>query len=165
MEKEFLQSTVTVPAEEGALAEQENLVEMSDVAEDAGRVVADAVNAPGMSPAEANPAEDYVEQSDLAPVDITHRLADEFMVLREEFPELQQPEQLPDVVLDMATEKGISLLDAYLRFRHEERKRVHREVNRRRETSARSAGSLNQGEIISHPQQEAFTRAFRRALK
>ena len=96
---------------------------------------------------------------------ITHRLAEEFFGLREEFPALHNPEQLPDAVLDMAVEQEIPLLDAYLRFRHEEEKRMQQEDQRRREAAARSTGSLLQGETDAHPEQEAFLRAFRTALK
>ncbi len=99
------------------------------------------------------------------PTDITHRLADEFFRLREEVPAIQSPEMLPDEVLDMAADKGISLFDAYLRYRHEEEKRIRREEERRREAAARSTGSLSQGAVDSHPEQDAFLRAFRTALK
>ena len=97
--------------------------------------------------------------------DITHRLAEEFFLLREEFPAIHGPEQLPDAVLELAAEKGIPLFDAYLRFRHEEEKRVRQEEERRRQAAARSAGSLLQGAAEADPEQEAFLRAFRTALK
>lgn len=99
------------------------------------------------------------------PSDITHRLAQEFFGLREEFPALHSPEQLPDTVLDMAVEQGIPLFDAYLRFRHEEEKRMRQEEERRRAAVARSTGSLLQAQTDEHPEQEAFLRAFRTALK
>ncbi len=97
--------------------------------------------------------------------DITHRLAEEFFLLREEFPAIHSPEQLPDAVLELAAEKGIPLFDAFLRFRHEEEKRVRQEEERRRQAAARSAGSLMQGAADADPEQEAFLRAFRTALK
>ena len=97
--------------------------------------------------------------------DITHRLAEEFILLREEFPQLQSPQQLPDAVLDIAVEHSISLYDAYLRFRYEEEKRVRREEERRRQAAGQSAGSLLQGAVDTHPEQDAFLRAFRTALK
>ena len=97
--------------------------------------------------------------------DITHRLAEEFFLLREEFPAIHSPEQLPNAVLDMAVEKNLSLFDAYLRFCYEEHKRVQLEEQRRQEAAARSAGSLMQGTEESAPEQEAFLRAFRTALK
>ncbi len=125
--------------------------------------------------AETAPLESIVEQEteivqepvteELVSPDITHRLAEEFFCLREEFPDLRSPEQLPDAVLDMAVDNNISLLDAYLRFRHDEDKRMRQEEERRRAAAARSAGSLVQGTDQSHPEQEAFLRAFRTALK
>ncbi len=116
---------------------------------------------PPIAPATQQP----LPQEDLSQTDITHRLADEFFLLREEFPALQNPENIPDAVLDMAVEKAIPLLDAYLRFQHEEAKRARREEERRREAAARSTGSLSQGAVDSHPEQDAFMRAFRTALK
>jgi hypothetical protein len=65
----------------------------------------------------------------------------------------------------MAANDGIPLFDAYLRFRHEEEKRVRIEEERRRLAAARSAGSLLQGAAEADPEQEAFLRAFRTALK
>ncbi len=116
-----------------------------------------------LSAAEA--AQEKAMQPEELPTDVTRRLAEEFFVLREEFPTVHSPEQLPDEVLNMAAEKNIPLLDAYLRFRHEEEKRIMREEARRREAAACSAGSLLQGATDSHPEQEAFLRAFRTALK
>ncbi len=107
--------------------------------------------------------EDASQTSDVS--DITHRLAEEFFLLREEFPTIHSPEQLPDAVLDMAAEKNLSLFDAYLRFCHEEQKRVRLEEQRRQAAAARSAGSLMQGAAEADPEQEAFLRAFRTALK
>ena len=115
-------------------------------------------------PSAAASEENAVQQDDV-PSEITRRLADEFFLLREEFPAIHSPEQLPDAVLEMAAEKGIPLFDAYLRFCHEEEKRVRREEERRRLAAARSAGSLMQGAAQPDPEQEAFLRAFRTALK
>ena len=109
-------------------------------------------------------SEDVSVQDD-EPSDITRRLADEFFLLREEFPAIHSPEQLPDAVLEMAAKDGIPLFDAYLRFRYEEEKRVRLEEERRRLAAARSAGSLSQGAAEADPEQEAFLRAFRTALK
>ncbi|MBQ4613132.1 MAG: hypothetical protein IJB26_06290 [Clostridia bacterium] len=115
--------------------------------------------------AEIAPCEDAAEEETADESDITHRLAEEFILLREEFPSIERPDQLPDAVLDMAAEKSISLFDAYLRFCHEERKRVEREQQRRQQAAASSAGSLQQGTVDTHPEQDAFLRAFRTALK
>ena len=105
-----------------------------------------------------------VEENALKP-EITHRLAADFIILCGEFPEIHDPDDLPDEVLDTAAEEGISLLDAYLRFRWQEEKRVRREEERSRRAAARAVGSLVQTGPQAKPEQEAFMRGFRRALK
>lgn len=152
MNEETLRPTEAVPTEEPLMIETEQ-------AEDT--VLEAAVTA---QPSAAE-SEEYAAAQDAVPADITHRLADEFFSLREEFPTIHSPEQLPDAVLDMAVNNGIPLFDAYLRFRHEEEKRVRLEEERRRLAAARSAGSLMQGAAQADPEQEAFLRAFRTALK
>ena len=117
---------------------------------------------------ETIPSSDTVTKQvvqEVAPSEITRRLADEFFLLREEFSAIHSPEQLPDAVLDMATKDNIPLFDAYLRFRYYEEKRVRLEEENRRRAAARSAGSLMQGAAQTDPGQEAFLRAFRTALK
>lgn len=57
------------------------------------------------------------------------------------------------------------LLDAFLRFRWQEEQRVRREKERRRRTAACSSGSLREGGAESHPEQDAFVRSFRRAMR
>lgn len=144
MNEEILRSEETAPEQDAPLTEETPVPE-------------DAVAEP--SAPETVPADEPLTS------DITHRLAEEFFGLREEFPALHSPEQLPDAVLDMAVEQGIPLFDAYLRFLHEEEKRTRQEEERRRAAAARSAGSLLQGQMDAHPEQEAFLRAFRTALK
>ena len=115
--------------------------------------------------AETLPQEVVAQEDATDESDITHRLAEEFFALREEFPSIERPDQLPDAVLDMAVDKSISLFDAYLRFCHAERKRIEQERQHREQAAACSAGSLQQGVVDAHPEQEAFLRAFRTALK
>ena len=54
---------------------------------------------------------------------VTQRLADELAAVREEFPEVTEYSKLPKSVVCEADEKGIPLLDAYLRFLHREQKK------------------------------------------
>ena len=150
MNEETLRSTETAP-------EEESLPIETMTAEQSEPVTHTAVQTP------AELAEE--EKEEPVASDITHRLAEEFFLLREEFPAIHSPEQLPDAVLEQAAEKGIPLFDAYLRFRHEEEKRVRQEEERRRSAAARSVGSLLQGAADADPEQEAFLRAFRTALK
>ena len=96
--------------------------------------------------------------------DITDRLATDFLRLAEEFPALHSPSQLPDTVLDTAAEENISLLDAYLRYRWQEEKKVLAAAAKREQAARSSAGSLAAGSTHVAPAQDAFLRAFRRAL-
>ncbi len=101
---------------------------------------------------------------DTLPEDVTARLATDFIALAEEFPHLVSPTELPDSVLDTAAEEGIPLLDAYLRHRWQEEKRVATANAARRRAALSSAGSLSRGAIETPPEQDAFLRAFRSAL-
>ena len=96
--------------------------------------------------------------------DVTCRLAEDFLMLSREFPQFIHPDQLPDEVLDMAAEQGISLLDAYLRHRLQEEKRVAAAAEKRQQAAAQSVGSLSRGAVQTPPEQDAFLRAFRSAL-
>ena len=96
--------------------------------------------------------------------DVTHRLAADFLALTEEFPHILSPAQLPEGVLDCAAGEGISLLDAYLRHRWQEEKRVAAAQQKRQQSAQCSAGSLSRGAADTPPEQDAFLRAFRSAL-
>ena len=96
--------------------------------------------------------------------DTTARLATDFLALTEEFPQIVSPSQLPDGVLEVAAEQGIPLLDAYLRHRWQEEKRVAAASAKRQQAAAQSAGSLSRGAVQTPPEQDAFLRAFRSAL-
>ena len=97
--------------------------------------------------------------------DVTVRLAEEFILLMEEFPQLQSPEQLPETVLETAAKTGISLLDAYLRYRWQQEKRVRAAAEQRAAAARQSAGSLSRGSIPGDPGPELFMKAFRSALR
>lgn len=113
------------------------------------------------------PAESQTEAASAsteAPQDVTQRLAEDFLALAEEFPAFVSPSQLPEEVLDTAAEQGISLLDAYLRYRLREEKKVAAAMEKRQQAAKRSAGSLSRGAVQTPPEQDAFIRAFRAAL-
>lgn len=103
------------------------------------------------------------ESADLP--DITHRLATEFILLQQEVPGLHSPEDLAAEIWDAAAREGIPLLDAFLRFRWQEEQRVRKEKERRLRTAACSSGSLREGVAESYPEQDAFVRSFRRAMR
>lgn len=98
------------------------------------------------------------------PEDVTPRLAADFLTLTQEFPQLVSPTDLPDSVLDTAAEEGITLLDAYLRYRWQEEKKVAASLQARQQAAERSAGSLSRSAVDTPPEQDAFLRAFRSAL-
>lgn len=152
MNEETLRSAETAPEEEVLPIEPTTVEETAPVTQTAAQ------------PPIEFAGEESTQEEPVAS-DITHRLAEEFFRLREEFPAIHSPEQLPDAVLDMAAKNDLSLFDAYLRFCHEEEKRIRQEEERRRLAAARSAGSLVQGVAEANPEQDAFLRAFRTALK
>lgn len=52
---------------------------------------------------------------------VTERMASEFEELRNEFPQYSSFENVPQAVVKEAVEKGVSLLDAQLRYEHRQR--------------------------------------------
>ena len=112
------------------------------------------------------PPEEFVVLTEeiTPPEDVTHRLAEEFLALTQEFPQLVNPGDLPDGVLDTAAQEGIPLMDAYLRYRWQEEKKVAAATESRRHAAQCSAGSLARTAVETPPEQDAFLRAFRSAL-
>jgi hypothetical protein len=70
------------------------------------------------------------------------RLADEFIALQKEFPELKEFKDVPKTVLQMAQKEKISLLDAQLRFKHAENKKI-----KQAEMSAAAAAQSSTGSM------------------
>ena len=118
----------------------------------------DPISAPAASAPES-------EAAFAVPPDITHRLAAQFIGMQEEVPGLHAPEDLPAEVWDTAAREGIPIMDAFLRFRWQEEQRIRKEEERRRRAAECSSGSLREGRAESRPEQEAFMRSFRRALR
>lgn len=84
--------------------------------------------------------------------------------LRQRLEEEPGREEAPEEARRIAAEKETPLLDGHLRFRHEERRRVQEEEARAHRAAEQSTGSLFSAAVRPQPEQEAFTRAFRRAL-
>lgn len=124
----------------------------------------DPITTLDVAPADPPPAEPMPEVTPPVPEDVTDRLAEEFLSLAEEFPQLTRPADLPDEVLDTAAKEGIPLLDAYLRYRWQEEKKVAAATDSRRRAAQCSAGSLSRTAVETPPEQDAFLRAFRSAL-
>lgn len=115
-------------------------------------------------PVDPPPTEPMAEVTPPPVEDVTDRLAAEFLTLTEEFPQLLHPADLPDGVLDTAAREGIPLLDAFLRYRWQEEKKVAAATESRRRAAQCSAGSLSRTAVETPPEQDAFLRAFRSAL-
>jgi hypothetical protein len=92
-------------------------------------------------------------------------LADGFLQLCEEVPDLKTIEDVPETVLQMAVDEKIPLLDAYLRYRWREECAVLAEQQRQQRTGEQSAGSLYTGDGGIAPASDAFSRAFKQALR
>ncbi len=91
-------------------------------------------------------------------------LADGFLQLQKEIPELKEITDVPEAVLEMAATENVSLLDAYLRYRFQEERAVLRETERQQRVALQAAGSLSGGTRAA-PAADAFTRAFEQALR
>ena len=72
------------------------------------------------------------------------RLADEFVSLSKEFPDLKEIKDVPDAVFKLAAKEKISLLDAQLRFNHNENKKI-----KQAEQSAAAAAGSSAGSAVS----------------
>ena len=66
----------------------------------------------------ANAREEEAKAPEKDRAGLTERLANEFVELKAEFPDVAEFKQVPQPVVDMAVNKGISLTDAYLRYQH-----------------------------------------------
>ncbi|MBQ6848762.1 MAG: hypothetical protein IJN76_01755 [Clostridia bacterium] len=124
----------------------------------------ETIPATDVAAVDPSPTEPLPEVTPPVPEDITDRLAEEFLTLAEEFPQLSHPADLPDEVLDTAAREGIPLLDAYLRYRWQEEKKVAAATDSRLRAAQCSAGSLSRTAVETPPEQDAFLRAFRSAL-
>ena len=76
--------------------------------------------------------------------DLAKRLADEFVELQREFPEMAEFSAVPKSVLDAAV-KGKNLTDAYLRYQRAESKRVSAAKATQEQAAKASAGSQAEG--------------------
>lgn len=110
------------------------------------------------------PLDAMLDEVLVSPMDVTDRLAAEFFTITEEFPQVVSPADLPDSVMEVAAKEGIPLLDAYLRYRWQEEKRIAAATACRQKAAQSSAGSLSRGALETPPEQDAFLRAFRSAL-
>lgn len=87
------------------------------------------------------------------------RLADEFVELKKEFPEIESVADLPKEVLKFA-KSGKNLTDAYLRYMHQEKKKVTEAKQTATVNSKASAGNMSSGENAD-PLLLAFAKSLR----
>ena len=71
------------------------------------------------------------------------RLADEFIALNKEFPDLKEFKDVPKQVLQLAQKEKITLLDAQLRFNHAENKKIKQAEMSSAAAAKSSTGSLS----------------------
>lgn len=91
-------------------------------------------------------------------------LAEGFLQLQQEMPELADIGDVPETVLRTAAREHLPLLDAFLRYRFREQRAVIAEQQRQQRTGEQTAGSLYTGGGQTHPETDAFMRAFQKAL-
>lgn len=72
------------------------------------------------------------------------RIANEFIALKSEFPEIKEFKNVSKTVLQMAEKNKISLLDAQLRYQHAENKKI-----KQAEMSAAAAAETSTGSVVS----------------
>lgn len=71
------------------------------------------------------------------------RLADEFIALNKEFPEIKEFKEVSKSVLQLAQKEKISLLDAQLRFNHAENKKIKQAEQSAAAAAKSSTGSMS----------------------
>lgn len=72
----------------------------------------------------------------------TERLAAEFVELQGEFPQLREFKELPKAVVTMAVNKNMHLVDAYLRYRHAENRKIEQNTKSQQAAAMSAIGSL-----------------------
>ncbi len=98
---------------------------------------------------------------------LTQRMGEEFVQLQTEFPEMREFSDLPQTVVDEASEQQISLLDSYLRYLYRNGRQAAAARDAEEKAAASSVGSLRgEAEVIERceDQAAAFSSAFRKRL-
>ena len=89
------------------------------------------------------------------------RLADEFIALNKEFPDLKEFKDVPKQVLQLAQKEKITLLDAQLRFNHAENKKIKQAEMSSAAAAESSTGSMASNDVsTSNSVLDALDRAF-----
>ena len=93
-------------------------------------------------PASGNPD---AAQTAAPSYELEERLADGFLALRQAVPEITDFREVPAAAVELAAAGGISLLDAYLRVQHDERRRAAEARKAAEAAAAASAGRQSDG--------------------
>ena len=99
-------------------------------------------------------------------VRLEERLAAEFFELQAECPNYTSFEQVPQAVLKLATDKNISLYDAFLRYERAENKKIETAKQQQAQAAAASVGSqaAQPPESSVNPTMDALMAGLRRGL-
>lgn len=89
------------------------------------------------------------------------RIADEFIELQKEFPEITDIAKLPKEVLAQG-QNGKNLTDAYLRYKHNENKRINAEKQSAARNANASAGKISGEDSEADPLFTAFLSGLRK---
>lgn len=74
---------------------------------------------------------------------INQRLADEFIALQREIPEIGRFDQLPQAVIERSVKTGIPLLDSYLRYQYAAQRAAGQARQQQQAADSASAGSMH----------------------
>lgn len=110
-------------------------------------------------------AEREAQQEDAACDALTVRMGEEFSQLQAEFPEMRDFSDVPDSVVQEASEQGISLFDGYLRYLYRNSRNAAATRSAGEKAAAASVGSLRgEAEEVERrdDQSAAFSSAFRK---
>lgn len=76
----------------------------------------------------------------------TDRLANDFLELQKEMPEISSVDKIPKAVMKESVDKNISLLDAYLRYQHKENKKISAATETQKAAEKSTTGSAKSAE-------------------
>lgn len=87
---------------------------------------------------------------------LNKRLANDFLELQAEIPEMATIDKVPKKVLEMAVDKDISILDAYLRYQHAEGKKTQTVKAKAETATQNSTGSMKAAPNSPSPEIDAM---------
>lgn len=136
--------------------------QMPEAEEAVLQAVFDAENGRFKSQAEAILQAETNEAAD-AEKSAAERIAAGFAVLQQEFPEtIKTVQDIPDGVLRLSAKENIPLFDAYLRYQHNEGRKIEAATKQEQNNQAAGVGKVDTGSAdASTPEIEAMRRGVR----